>query len=112
MSASSSGTSFWIRMWFGASSRVAFPVAKTLESLSNVYLPSGFGYDLSRSPMKMSTVASSWVWNWVPGGKRPPEISIMFASAPPTRNPFENTWRMLRERCISAAITDPSIACW
>ena len=50
--------------------------------------------------------------NWVPGGKRPPEISIMFASAPPTRNPFENTWRMLRERCISAAITDPSIACW
>jgi len=30
-------------MWFGASSRVALPVRKTPESLSNVYLPSGFG---------------------------------------------------------------------
>ena len=30
-------------MWLGASSRVALPEANTEESLSNVYLPSGFG---------------------------------------------------------------------
>ena len=43
MSATSSGTLSWIRMWFGASSRVAFPLAKTEDSLSNVFYPSGLG---------------------------------------------------------------------
>ena len=43
ISATSSGTFSWMRMWFGASSRVALPVAKTDESLSKVVLPSGFG---------------------------------------------------------------------
>ena len=99
-------------MWFGASSRVAFPVAKTLDSLSKVYLPSGLGYDLSRSPMKMSTVASSCVWNFAPGGNRPPEISIALASAAPTRKPFAKTCRMLRDRCMSSAITLSSTFSW
>ena len=43
ISATSSGTFSWMRMWFGASSRVALPVAKTDDSLSKVTLPSGFG---------------------------------------------------------------------
>ena len=43
MSAISSGTFSWMRMWLGASSRVALPVANTEESLSKVVLPSGFG---------------------------------------------------------------------
>jgi hypothetical protein len=30
-------------MWLGASSRVALPLMKTLESLSKVSLPSGVG---------------------------------------------------------------------
>ena len=34
---------FCTRMWLGASSRVALPEMKTLESLSKVYLPSGLG---------------------------------------------------------------------
>jgi hypothetical protein len=32
-----------MRMWFGWSSRVRLPEAKTLDSLSNVSLPSGAG---------------------------------------------------------------------
>ena len=37
------------RMWLGWSSRVRFPERKTDESLSNVSLPSGAGYDGARS---------------------------------------------------------------
>ena len=81
-------------MWFGASSRVALPVAKTDESLSKVTLPSGFGYSRS-GPMNSGTVASSCVAQWPPG-TRPPEMVIMLASAPPTKKPFANGWRAFR----------------
>ncbi len=42
-SARSRGTSRWMRMWFGWSSRVLFPDRKTEESLSKVSFPSGVG---------------------------------------------------------------------
>ena len=41
--ATSFGTRRSMRMWFGWSSRVLFPDAKTDESLSNVSVPSGVG---------------------------------------------------------------------
>ena len=43
MRPSSAGTRVCTRMWFGWSSRVLLPDAKTDESLSNVSLPSGAG---------------------------------------------------------------------
>ena len=61
--------------------------------------------------MKTSMVASSWVFQRPPG-MRPPEISIRFAIAPPTKKPFENGWRMLRERRVSFSISEPSTLAW
>jgi hypothetical protein len=57
--------------------------------------------------MNTSTVASSCVAQRPPGS-RPPEISIMFATAPPTKKPFANGWRMLRERYWSSSISELS----
>ena len=48
ISATSRGTRSAMRMWFGWSSRVRLPDAKTLESLSKVSFPSGAGYDADR----------------------------------------------------------------
>ena len=85
-------------MWFGASSRVALPVAKTDDSLSKVYLAVGLRVvALALADEDVAPSASSCVVQWPPG-QRPPETSIMFAIAPPTKKPLANGWRMLRER--------------
>ena len=59
-------------------------------------LPSGFGY--SRSGPMNTSHGGVVVGVPVAARERPPEISIMFASAPPMKKPFANGWRMLRER--------------
>ncbi len=84
-------------MWLGASSRVALPDAKTDESLSNVYLLSGFGYCFAAPSISIFSSASG-CWCQRPPGKAPLVMVIALASAPPTKNPRENGWRMLRER--------------
>ena len=70
-------------MWFGWSSRVRLPDAKTLESLSNVSFPSGAGYVLARSVLISGWSASRSVAA-SPGGNFPFVAYIALASAPPT----------------------------
>ena len=70
-------------MWFGWSSRVRLPDAKTLESLSNVSFPSGAGYDAARSVVISACSASRSV-GASPGGNLPFVAVIAPASAPPT----------------------------
>src|ERR671936_624914 len=57
-SATSGGTSLRMTMWFGWSSRVLLPDAKTDDSLSNVSLPSAAGYRDARSLETSSCSAS------------------------------------------------------
>ena len=57
-------------MWFGASSRVLFPLRKTDESLSKVSFPSGAGYFDARS-VRISSWSSSGSVRASPGGKLP-----------------------------------------
>ena len=95
-------------MWFGASSRVALPVMKTLDSLSKMYLPSGFGYFFDVLPMNISR--SSWRCQGRRTGILPLVAIIRLTSGPPTKKPFENGWRVLRTSHSSLPVTDSSIA--
>ena len=82
ISASSRGTFVWTRMWFGWSSRVRLPDAKTLDSLSNVSFPSGAGYD-ARAVGRISVCSASRSVGASPGGNFPFVAVIAPASAPP-----------------------------
>src|SRR6266536_1801656 len=95
MSATSRGTLRSTRMWFGWSSRVLFPDAKTDESLSKISLPSGAGYRAAR-PVRRSGCSASGSARIFPRSRRPFETVIALASAPPTKNPRPNTCRMSR----------------
>ena len=71
------------------------PEAKTEESLSNVYEPSGVGYAAAR-PVRMRVCSA---FGSVPksfGGSFPLVTVIALASAPPMKKPLSNTCRMLR----------------
>ena len=84
-------------MWFGASSRVLFPLRKTEESLSKVSLPSAAGYAAARPVVMISWLTSGSV-RALPGGNAPRVAVIAPASAPPTQKPRPKAWRMLRTR--------------
>ena len=84
-------------MWFGWSSRVLFPDAKTDDSLSNVSFPSGAGYDVA-APARISSWSASGSIRAFPGGKAPREAVIAPANALPSQNPRPNACRMFRTR--------------
>ena len=83
-------------MWLGWSSRVLLPAANTDESLSKVSLPSGSGNSSPRSVRRSGCVVVGL--GAAPCRRRcaPSRASSTPASAPPTKNPRPNTWRMSR----------------
>ena len=83
-------------MWFGWSSRVLLPEAKTDESLSKVSLPSGAGYCAARS-VRISVVLGVALGARQSRGGNAPRVTVAaLASAPPTKKPRPKAWRMLR----------------
>ena len=95
-------------MWLGASSRVALPEMKTLESLSKMYLPSGFGYFFDVLPMNICF--SSWRCQGRRTGILPLVAMNRFTSGPPRKKPLLNGWRVLRTSHSSLPVTDSSMA--
>ena len=84
-------------MWLGASSRVALPVVKTPESLSNVYLPSGFGIALVAVGQQQRLRRRRGASPSGRPGSRPLVTTIALVIAPPTIRPRANGCFMLRD---------------
>src|SRR5476649_2822222 len=108
ISATSRGTFVATRIWLGWSSRVRFPDAKTLDSLSNVSLPSGAGYDFARS-LEINVCDASRSVGALPGGNLPFVAVMAPASAPPTQKPRPNACRMFRTSRRSLQMNDSRI---